>query len=115
MNPIAAIWSNGQCRMDLVDQFLNLSDENGMICNPSKCKEIIFHKKVFIQDIAQVNDIPQCMELPISGVMFQEDCKYSKHVRAKLIKANECLFVLRSLQKEGFSQGEVDQLHVFST
>ena len=61
--------------MDLVDQFLNLSKENGMICNPSKCKEIIFPYKVFIQDNAQVNDIPQCMELPISGVTFQENCK----------------------------------------
>ena len=38
--------------------------------------------------------------------------KYSEHVRAKLIKATKCLFVLRSLQKEGFSQGEVD--HLFS-
>ena len=37
---------------------------------------------------------------------------YSEQVRAKLIKANKCLFVLRSLRKEGFSQGEVD--HLFS-
>ena len=27
-----------------------------------------------------------------------------------MIKANKCLFVLRSLRKEGFSQGEVDDL-----
>ena len=27
-----------------------------------------------------------------------------------MIKANKCLFVLRSLRKEGFSQGEVDHL-----
>ena len=40
------------------------------------------------------------------------NCKYSEHVRAKLIKANKCLFVLRYLRKEGFSQGEVD--HLFS-
>ena len=55
-----------------------------MICNPSKCKEIIFHKKGFIQDIAQANNIAQCTELLILGVMFQENCKYSEHVRAKL-------------------------------
>ena len=30
-----------------------------------------------------------------------------------MIKANKCLFVLRSLRKKGFSQGEVDNL--FST
>ena len=46
------------------------------------------------------------------GVTFQKNCKYSEHVRAKLIKANKCLFVLKSLRKEGFSQGEVD--HLFS-
>ena len=98
--------------MDLVDQFLIWSKENSMICNPSKCKEIIFRKKGFIQDIAQVNNIPQCTELPILGVTFQENCKYSEHVRAKLIKANKCLFALRSLRKRAFSQGEVD--HQFS-
>ena len=27
-------------------------------------------------------------ELPILGVTFQENCKCSEHVRAKLIKAN---------------------------
>ena len=109
---IVPIWSNGHCRTDLVDQFLIWSKENSMICNPSKCQEIIFRKKGFIQDIAQVNNIPQCTELPILSVTFQENCKYSEHVRAKLIKANKCLFALRSLRKRGFSQGEVD--HQFS-
>ena len=90
-----------------------------MICNPSKCKEIIFRKKGFIQDIAQVNNIPQCTKLSILGVTFQENCKYGEHVRAKLMKANKCLFVLRSLRKEGFSQAEVDHpfsaFHLWST
>ena len=71
-----------------------------MICNPSKCKEIIFRKKEYI------NNIPQCTELPILGVTFQENCKYSEHVRAKLTEANKCLLV----RKEGFSQGEVNHL-----
>ena len=107
---IIPVWSNGHRRTDLVDQFLNWSEKNRIICNPSKCKEIIFRKKGFIQDIFQVNNIPQCPELPILGVSFQENCKYSEHVRAKLIKANKCLFVLKSLRKEGFSQVEVDRL-----
>ena len=59
---------------------------------------------------AQVNDILQCTKLPILVVTFQENCKYSEHVHAKLIKPNKCLFVLRPLRKEGFSQGEVDYL-----
>ena len=69
-------------------------------------------KDGFIQDIAQVSNIPQCTELPILGATFQENSKYSEHLRAKLIEANKCLIVLRSLRKEGFSQGEVD--HLFS-
>ena len=88
---IVPVWSNGHCRTDLIIG----CKENSMICNPSKCKEIIFRKKGFIQDIAQVNNIPQCTELPILGVTFQENCKYSEHVRAKLIKANTvsvCLY-----------------------
>ena len=79
-----------------------------MMCNPSKCKELIFRKKGFSQDIARVNNIPQGTELPISSVKFEENCKYSEHVCAKL-----CLFILRSLRKEGFGRGEVDRL--FST
>ena len=65
-------------------------------------KELIFRKKDFIQNIAQVNNIPKCTELPILSVRFQANCKYSEHARAKLIKANKYLFVLRSLLKEGF-------------
>ena len=81
-----------------------------MICNSSKCKELIFRKKSFREDIALVSNIPQCTELSVLGVTFQKNCKYSKHVRAKLIKANKCLFVLRSLRKEDLSQGAVDRL-----
>ena len=79
--------------------------------NPTKCKEIIFRKEGFSQDIAPVSNIPQCAELPILGVTFQQNCKYSSHVRAKVIKANKSLlFVLGSLRKEGMSQEEVDHL-----
>ena len=57
-----------------------------------------------------VHNIPQCTELPILGVTFQENCKYSVHVRSKLIKANTYLFILRSLRKEGLQQDELDHL-----
>ena len=107
---IVPFWGNGQCRTDLVDQFLSWSSRNRMTCNPTKCKEIIFRKKGFSQDIAPVSNIPQCAELSILGVTFQQNCKYSSHVRAKVIKANKSLFVLGSFRKEGMSQEEVDHL-----
>ena len=89
-----------------MDQFLIKFKDYSMICNPSNCKEIILRKKGFIQDIAQVNNIPQRTKLAILGVTFQENCKHSEHVRAKLIEENKCLFG----RKEGFRQGEVDHL-----
>ena len=54
---IVPFWGNGQCRTDLVDQFLSWSSRNRMTCNPTKCKEIIFRKKGFSQDIAPVINI----------------------------------------------------------
>ena len=32
------------------------------------------------------------------------------HVGHKLIKANQCLFILRSLRKEGYTKAELDHL-----
>ena len=34
----------------------------------------------------------------------------TRHDFTKLNKANKCLFIYRSLRKEGFDQGEVDRL-----
>ena len=45
---IVPVRSNGHSRTDLVDKFLIWSKDNRMICNPSKCKELIFRKKGFI-------------------------------------------------------------------
>ena len=42
---IVLVWSNGHCCTDLADRFLTWSKDNSMMCNPSKCKELIFRKK----------------------------------------------------------------------
>ena len=50
---IVPFWSYGHCPADLVDlvdqvdQFLIWSEESSMICNPSKCREIIFSQERF--------------------------------------------------------------------
>jgi hypothetical protein len=41
---------------------------------------------------------------------FQQNCKHSLHIKVKLLKANRCLYIIRSLRKEGASQEEVDKL-----
>ena len=57
-----------------------------------------------------VSRISQTRAMPISVVTFQEDCRFITHVRNKPIKANKCLFILRSLRKEGYTQTELDHL-----
>ena len=54
--------------------------------------------------------IPQCNSLSLLGVILQSNCKFSEHVRQKLVKANRCLHVLRSLRKERYSQVEINHL-----
>ena len=96
--------------MDLVGQFLIWSQDNDMNRNPEKCEELIFQKKGFNQVVSPVYNIPQCADLFVLGMTFQENCKYSLHIKAKLLKANRCLYVIRSLRKEGARQAEVDKL-----
>ena len=109
-NAIVPVMKNNECRTDLVGQFLIWSHENDMDCNPEKCKELIFRKKGFDQVVSPVYNILQCVDLSVLGMIFQENCKYSKHIKAKLLKANRCLYVIRSLRKEGARQEEVDKL-----
>ena len=44
------------------------------------------------------------------GVTLKSDCKVSFHVTVKLVKANKCLYILRTLRKEQYDQNEIDVL-----
>ena len=67
----------------LVGLFLNWSGENNMICNPSKCKELVVRKKNNNTQYEQICNIPQCNSLSLLGVTLQSNCKFSEHVRLK--------------------------------
>ena len=79
-----------------------------MKCNFSKCKEMVFRKKGYNIVLDTVQNIPQHPELCISGVKFQENCRFSIHVKNKLAAANKCLYILRTLRKEGYCQAGLD-------
>ena len=105
------VFKNNDSAAGVVNKFLEWSSSNVMKCNPNKCKELIFRKKrptnVYID---MISNIPQCSELTVLGLNFQQDCRFDKHVKTKLDKANKCLYVIRSLRKEGCSPIEVDYL-----
>ena len=72
-------------------------------------------KKIFIfENQNQIKEKVICIKWDFSyfmrGYSKHGNKLYSEHVHAKLIKADKCLFVLRCLRKEAFSQDEVDRL-----
>ena len=107
---IAPVWKEQGCSSNLVSQFLAWTERNSMSCNPVKCKELTFYTKGNNACYSPIAMIPRCNEVVILRVTFQCDNKFSTHVKNKLIKANKCLFVLRSLRKEGYKQTEIDLL-----
>ena len=108
---IAPVWKEQDCSSNLVwSQFVAWTERNSMLCNPVKCKELTFHRKGNNACYSPIAMIPRCNEVAILRVTFQCDSKFSTHVKNKLIKANKCLFILRSLRKEGYKQTEIDLL-----
>ena len=91
--------SNSDPSDRLVELFLNWSRKNNLICNPSKCKELVVRKKNNNTQYEQVK-FAISYTLSLLGVTLQSNCKFSEHLRLKLVKANRCLHVLRFLRKE---------------
>ena len=92
---------------NLVGQFMTWSKENNISCNPKKCKELIFRSKGNNSQYNPVFDISQCSSLVLLGGGL-----FRAHVNLKLIKANKCLYVLRTLRKEKYSQASEPDLNI---
>ena len=81
-----------------------------MLCNTGKCKELVVRKKGDNAVYPTLHNIKQHSSIPILGLVRQNNCKFSQHVKSKLQEAKICLFVIRSLYKEGYNQAEIDHL-----
>ena len=55
-------------------------------------------------------NIEQYEHLTLLGVTTRFNWAFSLHVKAKLCEANKCLFIIRGLRREGYSQYEIDLL-----
>ena len=88
--------------------FLEWTEANGMSCNTTKYKELCMAKKGVTPNFPPLCGIEQSDSLTLLGVTLQNDCKFSSHVKGKLREANNCLYILRSLRKDGYTQVEID-------
>ena len=80
-----------------------------MPCNIAKCRKLVTQKKNKA-DTVPVNGLKQVNKLKILGVTFQENNRFNEHVKTKLMEANRCLFVLRTLHQEGYMLPNIDSL-----
>ena len=71
-------------------------------------KNSVWLKKVSHLTFPPLCGIEQSDSLTLLGVTLQNDCKFSSHVKGKLREANNCLYILRSLRKDGYTQVEID-------
>ena len=79
-----------------------------MSCNTTKYKELCMAKKGVTPNFPPLCGIEQSDSFTLLGVTLQNDCKFSSHVKGKLREANNCLYILRSLRKDGYTQVEID-------
>ena len=80
---VSPITSNRDPSADLLGQFLIWCKDNKMVCNPSKCKELVVRKKNHNVLSSPINNIPQCNSFVLLGVTLQSDGKFNEHVRTK--------------------------------
>ena len=54
-----------------------------------------------------MNNITQVSCLKVLGVTLQSNHRFNEHIKVKLQEANDCLYVIRCLRKEGYHQPDV--------
>ena len=77
----------------------------------ANAKNSVCLKKGVTPNFPPLCGIEQSDSLTLLGVTLQNACKFFSHVKGKLQEANKCLYILRSLRKDGYTQVEID--HVF--
>ena len=74
----------------------------------SKCKDLCITKKVVTPNFPPLCGREQSDSFTLLGVTLQNYCKFSSHVKGKFREANKCLYILRSLRKDGYTQVGID-------
>lgn len=64
---------NSQQQNPLYMYFLDWTERNHMLCNPSKCKELTFLEKSNFESYPSKFGIPSCIYVSILGVTFQNE------------------------------------------
>ena len=96
----------------IISEIWLLSDWTWLIMDFLMNEVLVVRKKNHNVLYSPISNTPQCNSFVLLGVTLQSDGKFNEHVRTKLVKANKCLHVLRTLRKEHYSQAEIDHLFI---
>ena len=107
---VAVRKNSGDETQKALNAFLEWKEVNGMSYNTTKYKELSMAKKGVKPNFPPLCGIEQSDSLTLLGVTLQNACKFLSHVKGKLREANKCLYILRSLRKDGYTQVEIDHL-----
>ena len=107
-NLLATVSDQGNSSDMALLQFLEWLNENRMQCNTTKCKELVIRKKCNTTEYPVRQNIKKYSHVKILGLTFQCNGRFTMHIKTKLGEANRCLYVIRGLRKEGYSQEEID-------
>ena len=96
----------------IISEIWLLSDWTRLIMDFLMNEVLVVRKKNHNVLYSPINNTPQCNSFVLLGVTLQSDGKFNEHVRTKLVKANKCWHILRTLRKEHYSQAEIDHLFI---
>ena len=104
------VWCDGTDESEnAVGWFLSWSENNSMHSNPKKCKELTFRKMAIRKSWNWCRTFLS-VERWLTGGYFSNNNIFNTHVHEKLIKANMCLYVIRTLKAEGYCRAELNCL-----
>jgi len=97
----------------LEDEFVELkrwSENNKMILNLLKTKEIVFHRpnpSLYIPPVP-LKDIERVKSVTLLGVSFSDTLRFDEHVKYVLTICGQRLYLLKTLRGQGLSQGHIN-------
>jgi len=97
----------------LEDEFMELkrwSENNKMILNLLKTKEIVFHRpnpSLYIPPVP-LSDIERVKSVKLLGVYLSDTLRFDEHVKYVLTVCGQRLYLLKTLRGQGLSRGHIN-------
>jgi len=98
-------------------QLLNWADQNDMVVNLTKTKEMVFGPPSIISNLSPISatsyQIQRASEAKVLGVHIDSNLSWHTHVEAIVSKATQRLYFLKQLKRAGVPRAQLLLLHFY--